>query len=156
MSRVLGEQFRDRLSDLGLSHVAERDSQYIQGRELSGIFDRTGIVQRSASPGDIDLDPWHQHGYDDTPRELSSSEPLRTSQTHLVRAGFLDYLEHGPPSVNPHDSEDDRPYLPQVYGYGPRGNTWIGEGHHRIITSRLRDEPSITVLRGSVDLKQGR
>jgi hypothetical protein len=148
MSHVLGEQFRDRLADMGLSHVADSDKQLIRDGELSDIYDRAGVVLRRSSPVDLEMTPYHRGGYESGPSELEGSRPVRTSQTGLHRPTFLKYLEHGAPDWNPdYGSEPGYPYLPYVFDYGSRGNTWVEDGHHRLITSRLRGEQSTLVYR---------
>jgi hypothetical protein len=153
MSHILGEQFRDRLADMGLSHVADSDEQYIRGDELSDIYERSGFVLRRSSPLEIGMTPYHRGGYEVSPSELDNSRQIRTSQTGLYRAGFLDYLEHGSPSSDPRGGKrPETPYLPYLFDYGPRGNTWAEDGHHRVITSRLRGEQSTPVYRESFPL----
>lgn len=152
MTHVLGEQFRDRLSDMGLSHIADSDERFITGQDLGDIYERSNIVLRRSSPVALDLTPYYQGGYEGRPSQLAHSEPLRTSQGALRRDGFLQYLEHGAPEHDPSVTSEGVPYLPYVFRYGPRGNKWVDDGHHRIVTSRLNGEHSLPVYEDAVQL----
>lgn len=72
-------------------------------------------------------------------KDLASDVPVHTTQTSVDRAGIRSYVDQ----PNDHTRwDDDNGYdAPEVYHH--EGKLWVYEGHHRIIASRLRGEPSI-------------
>ena len=70
---------------------------------------------------------------------LRRDTPLRTFQDTFGTRGIRHYVDN--PGQLTGDAWSEKP---QIYN-GPDGKLWIREGHHRIIASRLRGEPSIEV-----------
>lgn len=80
--------------------------------------------------------------------DLPASHPLHTTQTHYGTRGIRRYVDDpnashigGIGHVQVIDEEEEE--LPKVYHH--EGADWIADGHHRIMASRLRGEPSIKV-----------
>jgi hypothetical protein len=73
-------------------------------------------------------------------------ETLNTAQSHLHGPTVRKYMKN-PPEENPHAPGE--PYLPEVYQTA-RGSKWIGEGHHRIVASRLRGDYGTEVYEGYI------
>lgn len=101
-----------------------------------------------------------------SPREgtgtISRDETLNTTQDHLHMGTLKRYLRGDIPEMHPDwepdhedDFENDVPYDPDVL-YTERGDAWIDEGHHRIVTSRLNEYPNIDVTVGSYNRRRRR
>ena len=73
---------------------------------------------------------------------LDRNVPLFTVQSHFGTMGVRHYIDT--PDVLANGGDTDYP-TPVVYT-GRDGRMWIKEGHHRIISSRLRGEQSIKVI----------
>lgn len=74
-------------------------------------------------------------------KQLDRNTPLFTWQSHFGTQGIRHYMDT--PDVLMY-KETDYP-TPVVYT-GKDGKVWIKDGHHRIISSRLRGEQSIKVI----------
>lgn len=72
---------------------------------------------------------------------MPASEELHTTQGSLDKSGIRHFIDH--PNNPEHWKEGEGYDAPQVYSH--QGKTWIYEGHHRIMASRLRGEHSIKV-----------
>jgi|KBSMisStaDraftv2_1062788.scaffolds.fasta_scaffold73176_4 hypothetical protein len=79
-------------------------------------------------------------------------EPLHTSQAHLHGPTLERYMHEGAPETEFVNGEEDWevPYSPDVTE-DRHGNTWINEGHHRMVASRLRGDYSTDVYKGYRD-----
>lgn len=89
---------------------------------------------------------------------VEPSDVLHTNQTSLYAPAIRDYMEYNPADNDPEefdfDDEDDYgdpaiPYLPEVSD-SERGHSWIEEGHHRLVASRLMQKPQAWVNVGSM------
>ena len=74
-------------------------------------------------------------------KQLDRNTPLFSKQSHFGTQGIRHYIDNPDVLV---DHETDYP-TPVVYT-GKDGKMWIHNGHHRIISSRLRGEQSIKVI----------
>jgi hypothetical protein len=80
--------------------------------------------------------------------EVPLHQPLYTEQTDLNAEVLRHYREHGPSVPYPptwqrdHDDSEDAPHRPTIVTI--RGRHWLDDGHHRVIVSRERREPSFT------------
>lgn len=112
------------------------------------VFKNINVISH---PELIDSDEdWNRH--EDAQETLSYAHPhemvdlpahveVHTTQLSVDRAGIRSYVDR----PNDHTRWDDEIGFdaPQVYQHS--GKLWVYEGHHRIIASRLRGEPSIKV-----------
>jgi len=73
---------------------------------------------------------------------LDRNTPLFSKQSHFGTQGIRHYIDN--PDVLANGGDTDYP-TPVVYT-GKDGRMWIHNGHHRIISSRLRGEQSIKVI----------
>lgn len=73
---------------------------------------------------------------------LDRNVPLFSKQSHFGTQGIRHYIDN--PDVLANRGDTDYP-TPVVYT-GKDGKMWIHNGHHRIISSRLRGEQSIKVI----------
>lgn len=76
---------------------------------------------------------------------LDRSTPLYTWQSHFGTSGIRHYTDNPDKLFDPNTD-----YPTPVVFTGKDGRTWIKDGHHRIITSRLRGEQSIKVINRGV------
>jgi len=74
-------------------------------------------------------------------KQLDRNTPLFSKQSHFTTRGIRHYVDNPDVLV---DHETDYP-TPVVYT-AKDGKMWIHNGHHRIISSRLRGEQSIKVI----------
>jgi hypothetical protein len=72
---------------------------------------------------------------------LDRNVPLFTKQSHFSTVGIRHYIDT--PDVLSY-TETDNP-IPVIVT-GKDGKVWIHDGHHRIISSRLRGEQSLKVI----------
>jgi hypothetical protein len=75
-------------------------------------------------------------------KQLDRNTPLFSKQSHFTTRGIRHYVDN--PDVLAEEGNTDYP-TPVVYT-GRDGKMWIHNGHHRIISSRLRGEQSIKVI----------
>jgi hypothetical protein len=76
---------------------------------------------------------------------LDRNVPLFTKQAHFSAEGIRHYVDT-PDELFVKDTD----YPTPVVYTAKDGRTWIHDGHHRIITSRLRGEQSIKVINRGV------
>jgi hypothetical protein len=82
-----------------------------------------------------------EHQHPENMWDMPATEKLHTTQGSLEKSGIRHYIDH---PNNPENWKEGEGYdAPEVYSH--KGKTWIHEGHHRIIASRLRGEHSIKV-----------
>lgn len=74
-------------------------------------------------------------------KQLDRNTPLFSKQSHFGTQGIRHYVDN--PDV---PAEKDSEYPTPVVYTGRDGRIWIHNGHHRIISSRLRGESSIKVI----------
>jgi hypothetical protein len=88
-----------------------------------------------------ELDPETWEYPNEKEKLLDRNTPLFSKQSHFGTQGIRHYIDN--PDVLA-DRYTDYP-TPVVYT-GKDGKMWIHNGHHRIISSRLRGEQSIKVI----------
>jgi hypothetical protein len=74
-------------------------------------------------------------------KQLDRNTPLFSKQSHFGTMGIRHYIDT--PDVL---AEKDTDYPTPVVYTGKDGRMWIHNGHHRIISSRLRGEQSLKVI----------
>ena len=111
------------------------------------VFKRVNVVSHPEQFGeDEELDRQlaaddtrtHQHPHE--MHDLPAHQAVHTTQDTVDRAGIRSYIDK---PNNPEHWTEEGYDAPEVYHH--QGKMWIYEGHHRIIASRLRGEPSIKV-----------
>ena len=75
-------------------------------------------------------------------KQLDRNVPLFSKQSHFGTQGIRHYIDT--PDVLANEGDTDYP-TPVVYT-AKDGKMWIHNGHHRIISSRLRGEQSLKVI----------
>jgi hypothetical protein len=122
--------------------IIQRSDGWIKGNDAKTIFSATNIrswpMIESPSMSGRDFGIEEEGG-------VSSNEVLNTAQGHLHGPTLRKYMDEGAPEMDP--AYEDRKYLPEVLT-SPRGRKWIDEGHHRIVSSRLRGETGTDVYEG--------
>jgi hypothetical protein len=73
-------------------------------------------------------------------KQLDRNTPLFSKQSHFGTQGIRHYID------NPDVLAQETDYPTPVVYTGKDGRMWIHNGHHRIISSRLRGEQSIKVI----------
>ena len=155
MPKPTGPQFKDiaearafveSLPDEGGPHALERSPGFLNQPTTKAIMKTVGIRQwpidhpadyREYSPGD------QGESY------VRRDEPLNTTQKHLHMKTLKRYLKGDVPEFDPAFEGEEVPYNPDIL-YTDRGDLWIDEGHHRIVTSRLNEHLDIDVNAGSL------
>lgn len=86
---------------------------------------------------------WETHPTHADHWNMPSSTVLNTTQNHFGSQGIRRYMKD--PSAPSMTSEDQEAHedIPEVYHH--KGQYWINEGHHRILSSRLSGASSIQV-----------
>lgn len=85
-------------------------------------------------------DNTREHQYPHEMYDLPHHQTVHTTQDTVDRAGIRSYIDK---PNNPEHYGEDGYDAPEVFHH--KGNFWVYEGHHRIIASRLRGEPSTKV-----------
>lgn len=86
-----------------------------------------------------------REGWTEYESTVHPHETLHTTQTYLHAPTIRKYMTEGSPETDP--EYNDRPYNPEILTT-ERGTRWIGEGHHRLVASRLNKEWSRDVYEG--------
>jgi hypothetical protein len=134
------EQFEDHLEGLHPSLGGSEVPDVIQGRVAKHVFAQAGVRQTKrigTTGGHAELvdaphiagtaEGYGKYGY------RPHHEELWTSQAHLHMPTLQRYASGDIPT---HDAEEwDPHYEPETYHHG--GKTWLAEGHHRTVASRL-------------------
>lgn len=157
MPKPTGPQFKDiaearsfveSLPDEGGPYASRKSPGFLNQTTTKALMKAVGIRQwpiehpyeyREYSPGD------QGSSY------ITKDEPLNTTQKRLHMGTLKRYLKGDVPEFDTISfaPEDEVPYNPDIL-YTDRGDRWIDEGHHRIVTSRLNEHSSIDVNAGSL------
>jgi len=128
----LGEMFHAQLA------ASQDERGFIQGQAAREIFRKANIRMwpgRDAAPhlgrseGYIDYDNTDPYTGEPSTSDVRPSETLHTTQQHLHGPTLSSLLK------NYDETRDDHPI--QVYD-SERGDTWIEEGHTRLVAHRLQ------------------
>jgi hypothetical protein len=109
--------------------------EVIKGREVNDVFRAANIRKWPGSwefpamRGDYSSGVAEQRGH------VNASETLHTTQSHLHAPTLRKYMAGDVPGVDPE-------YEPEVIHDPRTGRQWMGEGHHRMVASRLRGDSS--------------
>lgn len=139
--RQRGTQFAPGgLSNLAGVHPSLRGNavpEVITGRVARHVMERADVVQTKAESPHIATEGavagyGQDRGY--------PSDTVHTSQKHLHvptlnRYAAGDIPEGDPDYADEETGESYMPYHPETYEHG--GKTWVAEGHHRIVATRL-------------------
>ena len=103
------------------------------------MSDEEVINHENENFSEIDRENWEYPN--EKEKQLDRNTPLFSKQSHFGTQGIRHYIDNPDVLADPYT---DYP-TPVVYT-GKDGKMWIHNGHHRIISSRLRGEQSIKVI----------
>ena len=127
--------------------IIKRSKGVIEGADAKTVFRAANI--RSWPMEEMPTMGGRHHGIE-SEGSVSSGETLHTAQSQLHAPTVRKYMTEGAPATDPsYGNEIDNRYLPEVLS-SERGRKWVDEGHHRLVASRLRGEPSTEVYKGYI------
>lgn len=158
MPRPNGPQWRDAFGDEPQRAIA---LGIVNKAEGSLTPEQTKYVFRAANIRQWPIDQLTFDNYERSADEgyayVEPDDVLHTNQSSLYAPAIRDYMQSNPADNPPEDydysdeDDDDRgfPYLPEVID-SERGKPWIEEGHHRLVASRLMQNPQAWVATGTM------
>lgn len=139
---VLGPQFHPDVISLINSRAAS-PNPILEGEDARKVFRAANIRQWPL----LDAAQQYRGGYSrEWSESIPASQTLHTTQKHLDARAVKSYMQGNEPEFDT-EYEDNVPYDPELL-VSERGTHWIDEGHHRLVASRLRGDPSRRVYGG--------
>lgn len=151
---ALGPQFHDAFGPEPVRSNARRlinqraasDRPVLNPEETRQVFNAVNIRNWPLALVTTDQ-RWASGGAGETSGTRDFDEVLHTSQGHLYAPAVQKYMSGDVPEFDPDYADEegvsDVRYLPEIQST-ERGTPWIGEGHHRLVASRLLGQDSDT------------